>query len=110
MPARSATAGRWIDRVDVEAGAGDEPGDQGVRVPHLACPELVAAPDRRRDLRHQLEDALRESRVVRQPPWALDRLVDVWNHAVTPAPDLVSKDAQRTGPAAADRRFRDDAA
>jgi hypothetical protein len=96
--------------VDIETAAGDQPGDQRVRVPHLACPELVASPDRRRHLGHQLENAPRESRVVRQPLWALDRLVDVRDHAAAPAPDLVAEDAERARPAAADRSFGDDAA
>jgi hypothetical protein len=81
-----------MHRVGVEAGAGKKPGDERVRVPHLACPELVTSPDRRGRGGDELEDALREERVVRQPPRALDRLVDIRDHAVTPAPVLVPEE------------------
>jgi hypothetical protein len=46
LPAWGAAAGRGGDVVHREAGAGEQPGDDGVRVPHLACSQLVAAPDR----------------------------------------------------------------
>src|SRR6185295_11697581 len=46
------------DRLDVDSAAGEEPGDHGVRVPHLAETELVATPDGQRDARHQGEQPL----------------------------------------------------
>jgi len=78
---------------DVEAAADDQPGDQRVRVPHLARSKLVASPHRRRYFGHELEDPPGESRIVRQSPRTPHRLVDVRDHAVTPAPDLVPEDA-----------------
>ena len=55
VPARRPSARRRVDRPGVEPAADDQPGDQGVRVPHLARAQLVAAPDGRRHLRHQPE-------------------------------------------------------
>jgi len=39
--------------------------------------------------RKRVEDALRAKWIVCQPLWAVDRLVDVRDHAITPASDLV---------------------
>ena len=55
MPARSAPAARRRDRLDVEAAPGEQPGRHRVGVPHLARAELVAAPDRSRHGRHEVE-------------------------------------------------------
>ena len=104
----SASTGRRLNRVDGEAAAHEQPGDQGVRVPHLACSKLVASPDRRRHLRHEVESrwAHRDPR----SPAAGCR---------PPRRRLGSRrrasDGSRTGNAkrpahpAADRAFRDDA-
>ena len=110
LPARRAAAARWTRRSEPNATADDEPRDERVRVPHLACSQFIAAPDRCRHFWHELQEPLGKERVDRQPSWALDRLVDIRDHPVTPAPDLVAEDAQRPSPAAADRAFGDDAA
>ncbi len=92
VPAGSAATGRRLDRV-VEAAPDDQPGDQRIGVPHLACMSSSRPQNRRGYVRDQINDALRKKRVLRQPQWTLDRLVDVWDHAVAPAPDLVAEDA-----------------
>src|SRR5687767_2135053 len=61
-PTRSAPADRRMHRLAAEAAAGNQPGDHRVRVPHLACEELVASPDRRGHMRHQFKKAPREKR------------------------------------------------
>ena len=109
-PARSASAGWRMNRFDTEAAACDQPGDHGVRVPHLASLELVAPPHRRGRVGHEFKDALREKWVVCQPLWAVDRLLDVRDDAITPSPDLIPEDAQRASPVAADCPFGDDSA
>ena len=101
MPARqpgSSSTDRKRDRLDVEPAAREEPRDRRVRVPHLARAQLVAAPDRRRHLRHELEQPTRAIGIVAQPARALDRLLDVRNDPVPPAPDLVAEEAEGVGP------------
>jgi hypothetical protein len=61
-------------------------------------------------VRHQVEDALGENRVVRQSLRAVDRLGDVWDHPSAPASVLVAEDPQRSSQAAADGALGDDAA
>ena len=46
--------------------------------------------------------------VLRQPLGALDRLAEVWNDSVTPAPHLIAKDAQVARPTAPDSTSADD--
>jgi hypothetical protein len=95
-----------MHRLDAETAAGDQPRGHRVRVPPLACLELVASPDRRGHIWHEVKDALRDDWVVCQSLWALHRFVNVWDRAITPASDLVPEDwsdrAQRlpTGPSA----------
>jgi hypothetical protein len=109
MPARSSSTAWKPDRLDVESAAGDEPGDRGVRVPHLACAQFVAAPDGRWYLRHELEQATRAVGIVAEPLWAFDRLVDVGDQALAPASDLVPEEWQASKGSDADRAFADDA-
>jgi hypothetical protein len=110
IPTRGAPAGWRMHRLDGEAAPRDQPGNHRVRVPHLACPELVASPDRSGYVVHQLKETPRNIWVVCQPLRAADGLVNVRNHSITPTSDLVPKDAQRASPAAADCAFGDDAA
>jgi hypothetical protein len=98
-----------VSRFDFESATSDQPGGQRVRVPHLSGVELVASPDGCRHRGHEVEDPLREQRVVRHPLWALHGFADVRDHAAAPAADLVAKDAQRTSPAAPDRTLGHDA-
>ena len=84
--------------------------DHRVGVPHLPRAELVAPPNRCRRGRHEIEDALGELRVVREPLRALDCLPDVRNDAAGPAAELVAEDAEAPCPASADRPAGDDPA
>ena len=52
------------NRLGVYPAARDHPGDHRVRVPHLARPEIIATPHRRRDLRDHFEHAPRPILVV----------------------------------------------
>src|SRR4029453_15767303 len=94
IPPGSAASGRWLDGVDVEVGAHDQPRDQRVRVPHLAGGDLVAAPPRCRPLRDELEEPLGDGVVLRQPLRTGDGLLDVGDHAVAPTADFVAKEAE----------------
>ena len=58
---------------------------------------------------HEVEEALRQERVAGELPRAVDRLVEVRDHAVAPATHLVAEDPKPSRPAAADRTFDDDA-
>jgi hypothetical protein len=98
-----------MQRIDVDPTARDQPRDQRIRVPHLAGSKLVAPPDRRWRTGHEVENAPRENRIVCQPLWAVDGLVDVGDQTSPPAPILVAEDPQGSSPAAADGAFRDDA-
>jgi hypothetical protein len=110
VPAGCATAGWRPDRVRVEAAAADQPGDEGIRVPHLAGVQFVAfpyGPRHRRSERKQLTCSLR---VVGQAAWTFHRLGNVRDDAVAPEAELVAEDPQPTRPGATDRAFADDAA
>jgi hypothetical protein len=98
-----------MDRVDIEPAARDQPGDHRVRVPHLADPQLIASPDRRRHLGHQLEQAPRAVRITTEALRTLDRLGHVGDHAVTPTLDLVAEEPEATCSACPDRALGDDA-
>jgi hypothetical protein len=83
--------GRHIDGVDVVAAAGQEPGDQGVGVPHLPRVQLVAAPGDGRERGHKVEQLLGPGDVGPRALRTGDRLGDVGDDAVAPAPDLVAE-------------------
>src|SRR5919106_3078983 len=105
VPTRSAPPAPRLDRFGREAATRDQPRDHRVRVPHLACPQLVATPDRPRNLRNELQDPARDLRIVSQAPRALDRFVDVRDNSATPAAHLVAEDPEMTRPAATDCAF-----
>jgi hypothetical protein len=109
-PAGGASAGGRADRLDIQPGAGDQPGHDRVRVPHLACVEFVAAPNGRRHLRHKFEQPPCAFGIVAQALRALDRLGNIRNDAVAPAAHLVAEEAEAAGYAYADRASGDDAA
>lgn len=110
VPARRAPAWRWLDRFDIQTAAGDQPRDQGVRVPHLARPEFIAPPHRGGYRPHQLEDALRDLRIVRQSVRTCNGLSDIRDDAVAPAAQLIPKDLKEAGPAASNGSLCDDPA
>src|SRR5881275_1142059 len=91
LPAGGASTGRRVDRLGLQAGAGDYPGHDRVRVPHLASAELVTAPRRSGHGCHQIEHAPCTVDLRAQPEWAVDRLGDVGDDAVAPAANLVLK-------------------
>ena len=109
LPARRPSPARKRDRLDVESAAGDEPGDGRVRVPHLAGVQLVAAPDGRRYLRHELEQAPGALRIVAEALGALDRFVEIGDQPLAPAADLVAEEREACQRLWADRTFGDDA-
>jgi hypothetical protein len=54
----------------------------------------------------QVEDAFGDLVIVGDPDWASDRLVDVGNLPVSPAPYLVAEDSKATQPSHSDRTLR----
>ena len=59
---------------------------------------------------HQLEEPTRLVGIVAEASRALERLADVRNDAVAPAPDLVAEQPKATGRARPDRTLGDDSA
>ena len=110
VPAGRAPSERGSDRLDLDSCAREQPRHDGVRVPHLAGPELVASPYGRRNRRREVEQTPREFGIAGQAGRAFHRLREVRYHALAPAPDLVAKDAQAASPACADRPFSNDPA
>ena len=110
LPARRAATGGRVYGVDIDTDACQQPRSDRVGVPHLAGAELVASPHRRRNIGDQVENALCKGRIICQPPRAVDCLVDVWDHAMTPSSDLVPEDPHRSGVAASNRALRDNSA
>ena len=98
--ARPLSGGRSVGG---EACRCDQPGDHRVRVPPLAGAELVAAPHRRRDRRHQVEHALRHRRFLTEPAGSLDGLAEVRDRSAAPAAELVAEQAQPPRDAGAHR-------
>ena len=110
IPPRGSTVLRRCERSRREPGALEEPGDHGVRVPHLARPQLVPPPDRRRDSRNELDEPTRELLVVTHALWAVDRFGDVRNDTVAPTSHLVAEQPKTPSPPSSHGAFRDDAA
>ena len=77
------------------------------RIPHVSRRHLVSTPHQSRNQRHELEKTLGKPGIVADPAGAFDCLTDIRDHTATPASDLVPEDAQRPGPARADRPFGD---
>jgi len=93
-----------------QATAGEEPGYERIRVPHLSGAELVAAPDRDRNARGEVEHPPCGLRIVCEPAWAVDRFGDVRDHPVAPAVQLVAEEPEPAGPARPDRPLHHDPA
>src|SRR4051812_25038534 len=66
VPARRTPACGWTDSIDVNTGTLQDPGDDRVRIPHLAGVELIASPHWCRHFGDKREDAARERRVGAQ--------------------------------------------
>jgi hypothetical protein len=99
-----------VNRLAREPGARDQPGDDGVRVPHLARAQLVAAPNRSRDERHELQHPSPAVGIIADAAWTRDGFCDVRDPAVAPAAYLVTEEPETTQGSRADRTFGDDAA
>ena len=110
VPAWRSSTCRRVNGVDVEPGRRDEPGDEGVGVPHRAGAELVASPGRPGDERGHLEKPLCIGAARGELPRALDRLVEVRDVAVGPDPQLVPEQPESPCPRRPDRPLADDAA
>jgi hypothetical protein len=107
-PAGRTASTRRLDPVGIEAGAGEQPGDHRVRVPHLARVAFVSTPDQGGDVLHEIEDLRRSVRVLRHPDGARDSLRDVWDDAVSPPTDLISEETETSDEFRSDRSFQDD--
>jgi hypothetical protein len=59
--------------------------------------ELVAAPDKKRHLRRELEESSGLGKIVAQPLKTFDGLIDIWNHTVVPAAQFVTEDLDAVG-------------
>jgi hypothetical protein len=102
VPTRGATA-RWRpELVCRQACAGDQPGGHRVRVPHLACLQLVTSPHGSRDGCDEIEQPGGDQRIAREPAGPADRLTQIRYRPITPAAHLVAKHAQPPDVAAAD--------
>jgi len=80
-----------LDRIQVKAGTSNQPGDLGVRVPHVTNAEVIAAPDEERLLGSEPEHALDDRGVGAQPLRTVDCLVEVRNDPALPATKLVAE-------------------
>ena len=69
--------GRKHDLIDRQAGARDQPGDDRVRVPHVASLKLVSPPNGRRDGGYEVEQAMSGLWIISHTHGTGDRLVDV---------------------------------
>ena len=105
LPTRGSPSGRHARQVDVQPCANEQPGGGRVGVPHLSGLALVSSPDECRHVGDQVQHALREERIVRQPLWAFDGRTNVGYHSVAPAPNLVSEDPESARPTASNRAF-----
>ena len=110
IPPRGSAVLRRCDRSRREPDAFEKPRDHGVRVPHLARPQLVPPPDRSRDRRNELDEPTRELLVVTHALWAVNRFGDVRNDTVAPTSHLVAEQPKTTSPSSSHGAFRDDAA
>src|SRR3954469_1401255 len=110
VPARRSASGGRVYRCDVDPAAREHPRDDRVRVPHLACVELVATPHRGRDLPDELENTTGIRFIRGQPAGTVDGLRDVGDVTAQPEPYLVAEDPESACPAGADRSLSDDPA
>ena len=108
VPPRRPPARRRVDLRRVDAALRQHPGDDGVRVPHLAGVGLVAAPHGRGDRRHGVEDPSSHLDVVGHAHRTPDRLTDIGDASVAPAPDLVAEEPNPSRPAGSHRAAGDD--
>src|SRR5689334_20872487 len=90
-PPGGTAVGGHADGAGVVAAAGQEPGDQGVGVPHLTRMQLIAAPRGGRKGGSKIEQPPSPEDTGAQVLRAGDRLGNVGDDAVAPAADLVAE-------------------
>lgn len=93
-PPGSAAPRRWAQSCRREARVGDQPGDHGVRVPHVAGPQLVAPPHGGRDGRDEVDQSACDPRIGGELVRSPGRFAEIGDRAVAPAANLVAKQAQ----------------
>ena len=98
---------RRAKRFGRHAGAGHQPCGDGVRVPHLARPEVVASPDRRGHGVGQVEESASNLRIAGEPACPADRLAEIRDQPVRPAAHLVAEQARPPEVSATDCSGRD---
>ncbi len=90
-PPRCAPTGRWFEPIRSEIASSEQPRNHRIRVPHLAGPQLVAAPGHRRHGRHEIEEPTGRPPIGAQPLRTSLRLVGIRNDTIRPASHLVSE-------------------
>jgi hypothetical protein len=102
-PSGRAAKDGWLDEVGLVTTAGEQPGDQRVRVPHVSRKEFITAPGDGRKGGDLFQHTLRANDIRAQASWAVDGFGHVRNAAVPPPPDLVAEEARVTQPREANR-------
>jgi hypothetical protein len=110
LPSWGAATGRGTDRLGGEPTGGEQPGDHRVGVPHLAHPQLVSAPHRRRQAANQRQEATGHRRVVAEQLRTGHGLTGVGDGSIRPAADLVAEHPPAAQVAAAHRTLHEHAA
>lgn len=106
IPSRRPTV-RWgASRFPREACSNQYPRRHGVGVPHLSRAELVAAPHRCGNTRHEVEDLLNDGGVVGEPHGTRHRIREIGDRSARPAPNLVAEHPEPPNPSCADGTFR----
>ena len=108
-PARCTTAGGRVQPVGVVVTSGQQPGREGVRVPHLAGALLVAAPGGVGKLGDQVEQLQGTNSVGADALRAGHGLSAVRDHSVAPAVNLIAEVPRRAQRRQPDRAFAHDA-
>jgi len=108
-PTGRPSTGWRPERIGVHAGTRKQPRDQRIGVPHVAGVQLVSAPHGGRNGRHQIEDLLRSSVIVRDADGARNRLVRVRDGASAPSADLIAEQPEASSSFRPDRTFGHDA-
>jgi hypothetical protein len=110
VPTWRASATGRTNFLGMNTGTKERPSDDRVRVPHLACLELITSPDRRRHAINLLEDTAGHRRVITKSPRTVDGLVNVRDDTISPTPDLVAKQPKSCRKAGNDWSLTDNAA
>src|SRR5581483_9586673 len=103
IPAGRPSVEGWSSGPFDYAGSIENPCHHGVRVPHIASPELVPSPDGTWHLGEQVQDLPDNDAVIGDPDRAGDCIAEVRDRAVGPAAELVAEDPEPAQQAAPDR-------